>query len=59
MQNQNPSPPPDSPPRISETCWHCHITTQQTGKRGWNKCDVCGVMLELGDVPEIRAAHAL
>lgn len=31
-----------------ETCWHCHTTEKQTGeKRGWDRCDSCGVMLSL------------
>lgn len=31
-----------------ETCWHCHTTKDQTGKkRGWDRCDQCGVMLSL------------
>jgi len=32
------------------SCWHCHTTKPQTGSRGWMKCDVCGVMLFLGEL---------
>jgi len=33
------------PPNPNETCHHCHTTQTQTGKRRWDRCDVCGVNL--------------